>query len=125
MRGSRGAGGPDPHPYPLKNHTNLGFLRNTGPDPLKNQKATKPEFNVGPLAKCHFNQPPKVCSFLVSSNVQRDFRFRCLVFDGHSQFHGPTLSQGSLVQNELKNQDKSMWMLNISSSPHFVPDYRS
>ena len=26
---------------------NLGFLSNTGPDPLKNHKATKPEFNVG------------------------------------------------------------------------------
>ena len=26
---------------------NIGFLNNTGPDPLKNHKATKPEFNVG------------------------------------------------------------------------------
>ena len=32
----------------LKNHKNLGFLSNTGPDPLKNYKATKPAFNVGP-----------------------------------------------------------------------------
>ena len=30
---------------PLKN---IGFLSNTGPDPLKNHKATEPEFNVGP-----------------------------------------------------------------------------
>ena len=28
-------------PPPLKNHKNLGFLSNTGPDPLKNQKAAK------------------------------------------------------------------------------------
>ena len=34
---------------PLKNHKNIGFLSNTGPDPL-NHKATKPAFNVGPLA---------------------------------------------------------------------------
>ena len=34
---------------PLKNHKNIGFLSNTGPDPLKNHKATKPAFNVGPL----------------------------------------------------------------------------
>ena len=27
---------------PLKNHKNIGFLSNTGPDPLKNHKATKP-----------------------------------------------------------------------------------
>ena len=27
-------------PAPLKNHKNIGFLSNTGPDPLK--KATKP-----------------------------------------------------------------------------------
>ena len=39
-----GTGGPDP---PLKNHKNIGFLSNTGPDPLKNHKATKPAFNVG------------------------------------------------------------------------------
>ena len=31
----------------LKNHENIGFLSNTGPDPLKNHKATKPAFNVG------------------------------------------------------------------------------
>ena len=33
---------------PLKNHNNIGFPSNTGPDPLKNHKATKPAFNVGP-----------------------------------------------------------------------------
>ena len=33
---------------PLKNHKNIGFLSNTCPDSLKNHKATKPEFNVGP-----------------------------------------------------------------------------
>ena len=33
---------------PLKNHQNIGFLRNTGPDTLKNHKDTKPAFNVGP-----------------------------------------------------------------------------
>ena len=30
--GGGGTGGPDPHP--LKNHKNIGFLSNTGPDPL-------------------------------------------------------------------------------------------
>ena len=34
---------------PLENHKNIGFFSNTGPDPLKNHKATKPAFNVGPL----------------------------------------------------------------------------
>ena len=32
----------------MKNHKNIGFLRNTGPDPMENHKATKPAFNVGP-----------------------------------------------------------------------------
>ena len=32
---------------PLKNHKKIGFLSKTGPDPLKNHKATKPVFNVG------------------------------------------------------------------------------
>ena len=33
---------------PLKNHKNIGFRCNTGPDPLIDHKATKPAFNVGP-----------------------------------------------------------------------------
>ena len=32
----------------MKNHKAIGFLSNTGPDPLKNHKATKPAFSVGP-----------------------------------------------------------------------------
>ena len=35
-------------PDTLKNHKNIGFLSNTGQYPLKNQKATKPAFSVGP-----------------------------------------------------------------------------
>ena len=42
-----GAGGAD-HPPPRENHGNIGFLSNTGPEPLENHKATKPAFNVGP-----------------------------------------------------------------------------
>ena len=33
---------------PLKKSQNIGFLSNTGPDPLKNHKATKPAFTVRP-----------------------------------------------------------------------------
>ena len=44
--GGVGPGGQDPPP--LKNHKNIGFLSNTGSDPLENHKATKPAFNVGP-----------------------------------------------------------------------------
>ena len=44
QRGGGAAGGPDP---PEKSQ-NIGFPCNTGPDPLKNHKATKPAFNVGP-----------------------------------------------------------------------------
>ena len=48
----RWTGGPDPtpHPPPPKNHKNLGFLSNIGSDLLKNHKATKPAFNVGPFS---------------------------------------------------------------------------
>ena len=49
MGGSRGGEGDrGPPPPSLKNHKNIGFLCNTGPDPPKNHKATKPAFNVGP-----------------------------------------------------------------------------
>ena len=46
MRGSRGEDRGS-GPPPLKNHKNIGFLSNTGLGPLKNDKATKPAFNVG------------------------------------------------------------------------------
>ena len=39
-------GDPDTPPY-LKNHKNIVYLSNTGPDPLKNHKVTRPA-NVGP-----------------------------------------------------------------------------
>ena len=35
-------------PAPQENLKNIGFLSNIGPDPLKNHKATKHVFNVGP-----------------------------------------------------------------------------
>ena len=40
---------------PIKNHKNVGFLSNTGPDPLINHKATKPALNVGPSSVCQQN----------------------------------------------------------------------
>ena len=42
--GDRGSG-PPPPPEKLQN---IGFFSNTRPDPLKNHKATKPAFNIGP-----------------------------------------------------------------------------
>ena len=47
MCGSRGGGGTGGLDPPEKSQ-NIGFLSNTGPDPLKNHKATMPAFNVGP-----------------------------------------------------------------------------
>ena len=44
--GTERTGGPDPPP--LKNHNTIGFPSNTGLDPQKNHKVTKPAFNVGP-----------------------------------------------------------------------------
>ena len=35
---------------PSEKSQNIGFSSNTGPDPLKNHKATKPAFNVGSLS---------------------------------------------------------------------------
>ena len=43
-----GTGGPDPPPPPsLKNHTNKGFLSNTGPDPLKITKLSSQHSVLG------------------------------------------------------------------------------
>ena len=44
---------------PLINHKNIGFLSNTGSDPLKNHKTSKPAFNVGhhqPASETPFNE---------------------------------------------------------------------
>ena len=46
--GGGGGGGGARGPDPMKNHKNIGFLSNTGLDPLQNHKATKPAFDVGP-----------------------------------------------------------------------------
>ena len=45
--GGGGGGGVGPDPPPEKSQK-YRFLSNTGPDPLKHHKPTKPEFNVGP-----------------------------------------------------------------------------
>ena len=45
MRGSRKGGGRS-RPPPEKSQ-NIGFLSNTGPDPLKNHKTTKPDLMLG------------------------------------------------------------------------------
>ena len=65
--GGRGVGGPDPH---LENHKAIGFLINTGTDPMENYEATKPAFNVGPSSassetsfKCRFADGPMVARF--------------------------------------------------------------
>ena len=48
-------GGAGVRPFPLKNHKNIGFLGNTGPDPMENHKAYKPALNVGPPSACQRN----------------------------------------------------------------------
>ena len=44
--GDRGSGPPSRKVTKI----HAGFLSNTGPDPLKNHKASRPAFNVGPLS---------------------------------------------------------------------------
>ena len=84
MGGSRGGRGPDPPP---RKFTKTGFLCNTGPDPLKDYKATKPAFNVGPSSAHQRNAISKV------------FRWRA---DG-----GPFIAVfGSSIPLSLKTQTK-------------------
>ena len=44
-----GGGGRGPE-APLKNHKNIGFLSNTGLNPLENLKATKLAYKIGPFS---------------------------------------------------------------------------
>ena len=52
------AGGPDLPPPPPRNHKAIGCLSNTGPDPLKNHKATKPALTVRSSSACQRNSIP-------------------------------------------------------------------
>ena len=54
--GSRGGEGEGSDPPSLKNHKHKGFLSITGPDPLKNDKATKPDSMLG--RHRHANETP-------------------------------------------------------------------
>ena len=45
----------------MENHKNIRFLGITGPDPLKNHKATKPALNVGPSSARLSETPFKWC----------------------------------------------------------------
>ena len=48
MRGSRGeTGGPDPHPGKSQTYKNIGFLKTTGPDHLKNYKVPSQDSMLG------------------------------------------------------------------------------
>ena len=62
--GEEGNGPPPPQKKKKKNHKNLGFLCNTGPDPLKNHQATKPAFNVGQSSAHQRNSIKMVFSWL-------------------------------------------------------------
>ena len=47
MRGSRGGGAAVPEPpHPVRKQKYIGFISNTGPEPLINHKAMKPALNV-------------------------------------------------------------------------------
>ena len=62
MGGSRGGGGAGA-PDTREKSQNVGFFSNTGPESLKNHKATKPEFNVGPsAARQRFTGGPMMAS---------------------------------------------------------------
>ena len=58
-----GEGERDLDPPPLKNYKNIGFLSKSGPDPLKNHKATKPAFNDGQSFKWRFADGPMMARF--------------------------------------------------------------
>ena len=55
-RGGGGGGGGQGVQTPWKIKKNIGFLSNTGPDPLNNHKATMPAFNVGPPSARQWNR---------------------------------------------------------------------
>ena len=77
--------GPPPPPPPLKNHKNIGLLSKAGLDPLKNHKATKLAFDVGPYwptsetpFKWRISIPCRICLFCTLSVTREQFKWRKL-----------------------------------------------
>ena len=58
MCGSRGRRAGGVNPPPPEKTQNIGVSGNTGLDPLKNHKATKPAFNVRPDDHRHASKTP-------------------------------------------------------------------
>ena len=105
MCGSRGGNqGFGPLPPPLKNHNNIGFLSNSGPDPLKNYEATEPAFNVG------LSSAPQPNAILMAFCWRADDGLFIVVF-GH--FH---------PSSTKKNPRCQIWtpLTNFSGSAHVV-----
>ena len=63
MRGTSGGRGSGP----LLIYKNIGFVSNTGPDPRRNHKATKPAFNILPPLACQGNAIEiRACTILIT-----------------------------------------------------------
>ena len=94
MGGSRGDRGSGP---PLKNHKNIGFLSNAGPDPLKNLESIKPAFNFehssarqwngikwrfagGPMVAQHWMLDLYICSFVIFQGIRTSIALETLYF---------------------------------------------
>ena len=97
--------GPDPTPPPpLKNHKNIGFLSNSGPDPLKNYEATEPAFNVG------LSSAPQPNAILMAFCWRADDGLLIVVF-GH--FHPSSTKKQPRCQSWTP-------LTNFSGSAHVV-----
>ena len=73
--------------HPLKNHKNIGFLSNTGPDPLTKCKANKPSFDDGPkleiFVSTHQLKKKKRCQ--VEPPLKKNFLDARMTIPSHSQ----------------------------------------
>ena len=97
------SGGPGSAP-PLKNHKKLGFLSSTGLDPLKNHKATKPEFNVWPS------------SARQRTPFKRSFAGGPMM--AHLVWHLDPLSPSSTTKNPIKTVKMGPPLTKLSGSAH-------
>ena len=108
-------GGRESGPIPLKNHKNIGFLSNTGPDPLKITKLPSQhsmfQVIIGTPAKRHLNDdfrwraddspPIVVCGSSLPSSTKKSF----------SEFDPPLTKLSGSAHEALpdcKEHDKKM-----------------
>ena len=101
----------------MKNHKNIGFLSNTGRDPLKNQQASKPVFNVGPSSAHLFRWWAGDCPLIVVFESSHQLKNKKKIVKAGP----PTKFSGSAHDTLCMQEEKALMRIcAVSSEPSLL-----